>query len=48
MFESKKDITALEQKIGYSFNDRELIERALTHSSYSNEIDELTEVGEDE
>jgi len=28
---------ALEKKIGYTFNDRSLLERALTHSSYSNE-----------
>lgn len=27
----------VEQKIGYSFNDRSLLEEALTHSSYANE-----------
>lgn len=30
-------ITALENKIGYSFNDKSLILTALTHSSFSNE-----------
>lgn len=35
---NKADIAALEQKTGYVFNDRELIERALIHSSYSNEM----------
>ena len=28
----------LEEAIGYSFKDKELLERALTHSSYSNEL----------
>lgn len=28
---------ALEQRIGYRFHDRELLETALTHSSYANE-----------
>ena len=27
----------LEEKIGYSFRDRSLLENALTHSSYANE-----------
>ena len=30
-------IDLLEQKIGYVFQDKELIRRALTHSSYANE-----------
>ncbi|MBE6583972.1 MAG: ribonuclease III [Ruminococcaceae bacterium] len=30
-------MAALEQKIGYKFKNRELLTRALTHSSYSNE-----------
>lgn len=30
-------IELLEEKIGYSFNDKELIKTALTHSSYANE-----------
>ena len=30
-------IEALEQTLGYSFKDRELLQRALTHRSYSNE-----------
>ena len=33
----QKDISALEKKIGYVFKDGSLLERALTHSSYSNE-----------
>jgi len=37
MIENKADIAALEQKIGYKFKNRELLTRALTHSSYSNE-----------
>ncbi len=32
-----KSIADLEQVIGYSFNDKALIKRALTHSSYANE-----------
>ncbi|PKM62493.1 MAG: ribonuclease III [Firmicutes bacterium HGW-Firmicutes-21] len=28
----------LEQKIGYTFKDKEIIKKALTHSSYSNEV----------
>ena len=32
-----KSITELEEKIGYSFNDKALIKRALTHSSFANE-----------
>ena len=27
----------LEEKIGYTFRDRTLLENALTHSSYANE-----------
>ena len=30
-------MTSLEQRIGYSFRDRTLLETALTHSSYANE-----------
>ena len=30
-------MTTLEQKIGYMFHDRSLLETALTHSSYANE-----------
>ena len=37
MVQSRTDITLLEEKIGYRFKNRELIERALIHSSYSNE-----------
>ncbi len=33
----KRDLKELEQAIGYSFVQRELIKRALTHSSYANE-----------
>lgn len=31
-------ISQLEEKIGYSFNDKSLIEKALSHSSYVNEM----------
>ena len=31
------DLSLLESRCGYSFKDRELLERALTHPSYSNE-----------
>ena len=37
MVQSRTDTTLLEEKIGYQFKQRELIERALIHSSYSNE-----------
>ena len=30
-------VKELEQKIGYVFKDKSLIERALMHSSYTNE-----------
>ena len=33
----KRDITLLEEKIGYSFKDRSLLKKALMHSSYVNE-----------
>ncbi|MDO4345152.1 MAG: ribonuclease III [Eubacteriales bacterium] len=33
----QRDIHELEQKIGYRFENRELIENALRHSSYANE-----------
>lgn len=32
------DLDALEEKIGYRFNDREILKEALTHSSYANEL----------
>lgn len=35
--EQNTDFSTLEHDIGYSFRDRSLLERALTHSSYSNE-----------
>ena len=38
MIENRADIAQLEQKIGYQFKNREMLERALTHSSYSNEL----------
>jgi ribonuclease-3 len=34
----EKDISELEEKIGYHFKDRTLIRTALTHSSFTNEI----------
>ncbi len=33
----RKDLTFLEEKIGYVFNDKKLIKTALSHSSYVNE-----------
>lgn len=33
-----KDWAALEDKIGYRFRDRELLEKAVTHTSYANEL----------
>ena len=37
MMNGQRDIRSLEKTLGYSFRDGSLIERALTHSSYSNE-----------
>ena len=31
-------ISMLEEKIGYTFKDKSLIEKALTHSTYANEL----------
>lgn len=33
----KKELTELEDKIGYKFKDKQLLATALTHSSYANE-----------
>lgn len=33
----KPELTALEQKIGYEFKDKDLLKKALIHSSYANE-----------
>lgn len=35
--EGRKNIAAFEEKIGYCFEKKSLIEQALTHSSYANE-----------
>lgn len=37
MEQSNKNAAVLEERIGYRFNDGEILKRALTHSSYSNE-----------
>ena len=37
MARSSRDVKMLEDRIGYRFKNTELLERALTHSSYSNE-----------
>jgi ribonuclease-3 len=37
MARSSRDVKLLEDRIGYRFKNTELLERALTHSSYSNE-----------
>ncbi len=34
---NNKDLSCLEARLGYTFRDRSLLERALTHTSYSNE-----------
>ena len=34
----KKDLSILEENIGYRFTNRALLEEALTHSSYANEL----------
>ncbi len=36
-YREREELDKLEQKIGYRFKDRSLIEQALTHSSYVNE-----------
>lgn len=33
----KQDLSILEKKIGYEFQDKKLLQQALTHSSFSNE-----------
>ena len=35
--ERLRDITALEESLGWSFNDKTLLDKALTHRSYANE-----------
>ncbi len=35
---SNEVITGIEEKLGYSFSDKELLLEALTHSSYTNEM----------
>jgi len=37
MEQSREKLSELEEKIGYNFKNKELLVRALTHSSYSNE-----------
>ena len=41
-----EDIQKLEEKIGYTFQNRELITVALTHSSYANEVKHGTKFNE--
>ena len=36
-FENKAELSVLESRIGYEFRNKELLVRALTHSSHSNE-----------
>lgn len=40
MSESFKHSERLEEKIGYKFKNKEILEEALTHSSYSNELNQ--------
>lgn len=42
-----EDIAALEERIGHSFRDRELLERALTHSSHAHERESAASVTAD-
>lgn len=35
---AKRNMTGLEERIGYTFKDKALLNTALTHSSYSNEM----------
>lgn len=35
---TKNTLSMLEDKIGYTFNDQDILVRALTHSSYANEL----------
>ena len=42
-----RDLADLEARLGYHFSDRLLLERALTHRSYSHEVD-LRETGDNE
>ena len=34
----RSDISALEERIGYSFKNKNILKEALTHSSYANEL----------
>lgn len=38
MAQTPKPMEALEKTIGYTFSDKSILEEALTHSSYSNEL----------
>lgn len=35
---TEKTLGELEEKIGYTFDDKKLLQQALTHSSYANEM----------
>lgn len=35
----EQDLSELEARLGYTFSDRSLLERALTHRSYAHEVD---------
>ena len=35
---TKEGVCALEQKLGYTFSNKQLLKQALTHSSYANEM----------
>src|SRR5687768_7874817 len=37
MSTTTETVAAFEERVGYVFRDRELLERALTHKSYTNE-----------
>lgn len=40
-YDHRRDIEALEDAIGYAFDDRALLNRALTHRSFTNEHDDI-------
>ncbi len=40
-YDHEEDLSALEAALGYEFISTELLERALTHRSFANEVDEV-------
>ena len=48
MLDRSADLDAFEERIGVRFRDRALLERALTHSSYANDVARSGEVKDNE